>query len=192
MAKVILESIEEYYHFYPQIAAVITAKAGDKANAMAAAWHSAISFKPPIYGVAIAPKRYTCQLVLEGGQFAVNFLPFEAAELIASVGGSSGSEVDKFHRFNIEVEPPLKIAAPILKDAYASYECRLIGHHLYGDHQWLVGEVVAIHMRGEAFTHQHILDLARVKPALYLGAEYYTTADSGMVCFLDRQVYGKR
>jgi len=192
MAKIILESIEEYYHFYPQIAAVVTAKAGDKENAMAAAWHSALSHKPPIYGVSISPKRYTCQLVLEGGEFAVNFLPFEAAELIASVGGSSGGEVDKFHRFNIEVEPPLKIRAPILKDAYVSYECRLIEHHLFGDHEWMVGEVVAVHMREEAFTGQKILDLAKTKPALYLGAEYYATADGETVRFLDRQVYGKR
>ena len=99
MAKVISEGVGEFSHHYPKLAAIVTAQAKGKENAMAAAWHTSISFRPPLYGASISPKRFTYQLIADSKEFGINFLPFEAAELVASVGGSSGREVDKFQRF---------------------------------------------------------------------------------------------
>lgn len=192
MSRVSMESVGRFYHHYPKVAAVLTAGAGGKKNAMAVAWHSAISFKPPLYGVSVAPKRFTYQLILESGEFGINFLPFEAAELVASVGGISGGELDKFQQFSISEETPLKTGVPILKDAYAAYECKLADNKTYGDHIWLVGEIVAVHFKEEAFTEDGALDISILKPALYLGAELYTTVDRELIRLLDRETYGKR
>ena len=159
---------------------------------MAVAWHTSISFKPPLYGVSISPKRFTYQLIVNSKEFGVNFLPFEAAELIASVGGSGGQEIDKFQRFNIAKSKPVKTAVPILEAAYAAYECKLIDDRGYGDHRWLVGEIVAVHMMTETFTTEGILALDKVNPALYLGDEHYLTAAKDTIRRLDREVYGRR
>jgi len=185
-------SIGEFYQHYPKVAAILTVNAGGKKNAMAAAWHSAISFKPPLYGVAVAPKRYTYNLIVESGEFGINFVPFEAAELIASVGGSGGSELDKFRKFNISEEKPLKTKVPILRDAYAAYECKLVDNKTYGDHAWMVGEIVAVHFIDDLFTAKGTLDLSKLNPALYLGAELYITAKRESERFLDRETYGRR
>jgi len=192
MAKVISESIEKFYHHYPGVAVVVTAQARGRDNAMAAAWHVPLSFSPPLYGVAISPERFTYQLIVDSKQFGVNFLPFESAELIASVGGSHGQEIDKFQRFNIARDKSVKTAVPILKAAYAAYECRLVGDRGYGDHRLLVGEIEVVHWLKDAFTPEGILDLAKVSPALYLGNELYLTASRDSVRSLDREVYGKR
>lgn len=192
MPKMTTETIGEFYQHYPKVAAILTVNAGGKKNAMAAAWHSALSFKPPLYGVAIAPKRFTYQLILESKEFGINFVPFEAAELIASVGGSDGQEVNKFHKFRIAEEKPLKTSVPILKDAYAAYECKLVDNETYGDHVWIVGEIVAVHFANDIFTAKGTLDLGKLNPALYLGAELYATAGRGSVRLLDRETYGKR
>ncbi|GAJ12693.1 unnamed protein product, partial [marine sediment metagenome] len=90
MAKTISEDVGKFYQHYPRVAVVVTARARGRDNAMAAAWHMPISFRPPLYGVSISPKRFTYQLIVDSKEFGVNFLPFEAAELIASVGGSQG------------------------------------------------------------------------------------------------------
>ena len=185
------EDIGEFYQHYPKVAAVLTVNAGGKKNAMAAAWHSSISFKPPLYGVAVAPKRFTYQLILESKEFGINFVSFEAAELIASVGGSGGSEIDKFSKFSIEVEKPLKTDVPILRDAYAVYECKLVDNRTYGDHAWIVGEIVAVHFNDDVFTSRGTLDLNKLNPALYLGAELYTTTNGKSVRLLDRETYGR-
>lgn len=159
---------------------------------MAVAWHLVISVNPPLYGVAISPQRFTYQLIIDSKEFGVNFLPLEAAELIASVGGSKGSEIDKFQRFNIARDKSVKTAVPILTAAYVTYECQLVDDKGYGDHRLLVGEIVAVHGLKEAFTPEETLDLDEVRPALYLGRELYLTVAPNTVSHLDREVYGKR
>jgi flavin reductase (DIM6/NTAB) family NADH-FMN oxidoreductase RutF len=191
MAKRRVEGDGGFSHHYPRLATIVTSHARGRDNAMAVAWHAPLSFNPPLIGVAITPKRFSYKLILEAGEFGINFLPLEKAELIAAVGGSSGGEGDKFHKFRIKKEQPLKTSVPILEDAYASYECKLIEHRTYGDHEWFVGEVVATHFSEEAFTENGLLDLGRIAPALYLGAELYATTAKQSSGFLDRKLYGK-
>ena len=192
MAKVISEGIGTFSRHYPRAAIIVTAQAKGKENAMACAWHAPIALSPPLYGVSISPKRFTYQLIADSKEFGVNFLPFEAAELVASVGGSGGREIDKFRKFNIAKDRPAKTAVPILKDAYAAYECRLVDDRGYGDHRWLVGEIVAVHWLKESFSPEEILDLDNICPILYLGHELYLTTSKDTKRYLDREVYGKR
>jgi len=192
MTRINTEDVGEFYQHYPKVAAVLTVNARGNKNAMAAAWHSAISFKPPLYGVSVAPKRFTYQLILECKEFGINFVPFEAAELVASVGGSGGSGIDKFSKFSIAVEKPLKTNVPILKDAYAAYECKLVDNKTYGDHVWIVGEIVAVHFTDDVFMSRGTLDLDKLNPALYLGAELYMTTKGESLRLLDRETYGRR
>ena len=192
MAKVISEDVGAFAQHFPAVATIVTAQANGKENAMAVAWHTSISFRPPLYGISISPKRFTYQLIVDSKEFGVNFLPFEQAELVASTGGSSGHEIDKFHQFDIVRDKPVKTAVPILKTAYAAYECKLVDDKGYGDHRLLVGEIVAVHILKEAFTPEETLDLAKVSPVLYLGNERYLTVSRETIRHLDRKVYGKR
>lgn len=192
MTKVSMEGAGKFSHHYPKVATIVTVHAGGKDNAMAVAWHSSISANPPIYGVSIAPTRFTLELMLEAKEFGVNFMPIEKAELVASVGGISGREVDKFQRWGIEKDKPLKTSVPILSDAYACYECKLIDHKTYGDHAWVVGEILATHFEERQFTEGQALNLERVSPALFMGGELYTIPAKDAIRHLDRKVYGKR
>lgn len=191
MTKLVTEDTGAFYQHYPRVTVIVTAQANGRDNAMAAAWHTSISAEPPLYGVAISAKRFTYQLIAESKEFGINFLPFAKVELVASVGGSKGSEVDKFHRFNIARDKPVKTAVPILKAAYAAYECKLVDDRGYGDHRLLVGEIVAVHLLRGALTSEETLDLAKVSPILYLGHDLYLTTSKDMT-YLDRKVYGKR
>jgi len=173
MDKIIQNSVSHLNHFYPAVAAVVTVRSGERVNAMACAWHSALSFTPPLYGVLISSKRFSYQLILDAGAFGVNFLPYDKAEMIAGVGRNSGREVDKFAAFAIAIEPLPDALAPILKDAYAAYECLLAARHPCGDHDLFVGEIVRTYQAPDAFTEDGVLDVSRVRPALYLGADWY-------------------
>ena len=192
MAKVTVEGAGEFYQHYPRVATIVTTHARGRDNAMACAWHCSLSFTPPLYGVSIRQSRYTYELILEGKEFGVNFVPFELAELIASIGGSRGRDMDKFEHFGVAREKPSKTSVPILKDAYAAYECRLVDCRTYGDHDWLVGEILCTHFLKEVFTDKEVLDLDRVRPALYLGGEFYGVTAKEPIRHLDREVYGKR
>ena len=188
MSKIVTEDIGKYSHHYPKMAVIVTASARGRDDAMTAAWHSSISLKPPLYGVAITSKRFTYQLITESHEFGINFISLEKASLAAAIGGTSGKKMDKFESFDIKKERPLKTAVPILKDAYAAYECKLLDSKPYGDHLWIVGEIVAVHFLDEAFNATEVLDLDKIKPLLYIGSDHYVSTDKSSVKIMKRGI----
>ena len=188
MSRIVSENAGEFSQHYPKIAAIVTASAKGKDNAMTCAWHSSICIKPPLYGVSLAAERFTYKLITESKEFGINFIPWEKAAIAGFLGGTSGQETDKFEKFNIEKENPLKTGAPILKDAYAAYECQLVDNRPYGDHVWVVGKIVAVHFLEEAFTKEQVLDLDKIKPLLYLGSDFYVTLNENSTHFIKRGI----
>jgi flavin reductase (DIM6/NTAB) family NADH-FMN oxidoreductase RutF len=182
------KGVGRFFQHYPAVVAVVTARAGTRANGMPATWHSAVSLKPPLFGVAVYPKWFTHDLILEAGEFGVNFLPFQKVELIAALGGCTGRTTDKFDRFGIELVEGKKTSAPVLAEAYAAFECRLVERHTYGDHSWFVGEILCAHLLEGALTEKGTVNLQSIEPTLYLGADLYVTATPQTV----REVSRKR
>lgn len=191
MINVSFEGCGKFSYHYPALAIIVTSHSNGNDNAMAAAWHAPISMSPPLYGVSIALQRYTHQLIIDSGEFGINFIPLDSAEIIAAVGGSKGSSLDKFERFNIQKQKSLVTSVPIIKSAYAAYECRLFDRKTFGDHEWFVGEIVASHIDKKTFTENGILDTGEVQPALYLGGENYLTLARTPIHHLERKIFGK-
>ena len=192
MLKVVTEDPGAFYQHYPRVASVVTVNSEGRKNAMAVAWHCSVSFKPPLYGISISPKRYTYDLIMESKSFAINFLPYEKIDLIAAMGSTSGNAMDKFAEFNLREDQPLKIDAPILRDAYAAYECAVIESKIFGDHAWIIGEVLAVHVAQELLKGDGVLDLDLIKPALYLGGDKYCSTDWTTVRYIDREKFRTR
>ena len=188
MPKIVTEDIGKFSQHNPKVAVIVTASARGRDDAMTVAWHSSISLKPPLYGIAISPKRFTYQLITESQEFGINFIPSEKASFAASIGGTSGQQMDKFEVFHINKEKPLKTGTPILEEAYAAYECKLVDSRPYGDHIWIVGEIVTVHFLEEAFTPGGIIDLDKIKPLLYLGSDFYASTDKNSVNFIKRGI----
>jgi flavin reductase (DIM6/NTAB) family NADH-FMN oxidoreductase RutF len=188
MTRTTSEAVGKFGQHYPKVAIIVTASARGRDNAMTVAWHSSISVTPPLYGVAISPERFTYQLITERREFGINFIPSEKASLAAAIGSTSGQQIDKFERFNIRKEKTVKITAPILKDAYSAFECKLVDSKPYGDHIWIVGEIVAVHFLKGAFTRAKVLDLDKIEPLLYLGSDFYASTDKNSVRFIERGI----
>jgi len=51
---------------------------------------------------------------------------------------------------------------------------------------------VAVHHEEGSLTDKELLDLKRVRPALYLGAEHYVTAAPESLLFIDREPIRKK
>ena len=171
---------QRFFGYYPGTVAVITAAHGADRNVMSAGWHAALSAEPPLYGVALGRERYTHALVIASGGFAVHFLPFEQARLIAAVGSiSRHGGVDKFERFGLASRPGAVLPLPILQEAYLAYECRVSAVHVTGDHDWVVGEVVALHHRPEAYDERRMQDGRSVPGAVYYGRSRYESLGAG-------------
>ena len=119
---------------------VITTRAGDRLNGMTASWVSQVSLSPLLLMVSIAPARYTHELIKESGVFAVNVLTTEQVDVGKRFGFASGRRVDKFAGLEYLTAAT---GSPVLPQAYAFFDVKLVDTFPAGDHTLFVGEVVA-------------------------------------------------
>ncbi|MEO0255274.1 MAG: flavin reductase family protein [candidate division WOR-3 bacterium] len=168
-------TIKHLYHSYPVIPCIIIVKYNERINGMSVAWHSPLSFNPPLYGVLVSPKRFTYELLVKAKDFTLNFVDFENAKIYAIMGRISGRSRDKIKEFNIELNESSKISSPFLKKAYASYECIKTRQVITGDHILFIGEIVEVHEKEGTFDENGLPDLKNLKPAFYLGRDAYFT-----------------
>ena len=119
---------------------VVTTRLGEKINGMTAAWVSQVSLKPLLVIVAIAPPRYSHDLIKKSGILAVNVLTTEQVELGKRFGYKSGRKVDKCAGLEWLTAAT---GAPILPQAYAYLDLKLVSTYPAGDHTLFVGEVAA-------------------------------------------------
>jgi flavin reductase (DIM6/NTAB) family NADH-FMN oxidoreductase RutF len=173
--KKIITRIEKFQYFYPYSVAAVGARAQNQLNYMACAWHTALSFNPPLFGVLISKKRFTHQVISEAREFTVNFISADRVKLSAQMGRKSGHEMDKMKEYQVRLSPAKIIQSPIFEDAYVSFECKLTDIRTYGDHDLFVGEVLAIHEEEKSFDSEGVLDTDKVQPLLYLGSDFYIT-----------------
>lgn len=174
MKKVTTE-LDTFQCFYPYTVAIVGASTPDCTNFMACAWHTALSFDPPLFGILVAKKRFTHQVITRAGEFTVNFLAWKDIQLSAQLGRISGYNRDKIQEFNVKLSPSRVIRSPILETAYAAMECRLQEVRSFGDHELFVGNVLAIHQVEGSFDDQGVLAPDQIKPLLYLGGDFYVT-----------------
>ncbi len=173
--KKITTNLNNFQYFYPYTVNVVGAQSGDQINYMACAWHTALSFDPPLFGVLISKKRLTHQVISQAREFTVNFIGYDQVKLSAVMGRISGHDRDKIKEFQVELAPSKEIQSPILAKAYVCLENRLIDIHSYGDHDLFVGEVLAVHEDDSCFNIEGVLEVTRVQPLLYLGSDLYIT-----------------
>jgi len=118
---------------------IVTTRTKGKVNGMTAAWISQVSMNPVLLMVSIAPARYTHGMIKESGYFAINVLSDGQEGLAQSFGFKSGRKFDKFQNVPYFDAPN---GSPVLKDAMAFIECKLINDFSAGDHSLFIGHVV--------------------------------------------------
>ncbi len=175
--KKVSTQLKHFQFFYPYTVALVGAQSGSRVNFMACAWHTALSFDPPLFGILIAKKRLTHQVISDAREFTVNFLAAEQVKLSAQMGRISGHERDKVEEFDVKLSPSRVIASPIIANAYVSFECQLVDTRTYGDHDLFVGQVLAVHEEEGLFNKDGVLNPRQVSPLLYLGCDFYLTVD---------------
>ncbi|MBW1917678.1 MAG: flavin reductase [Deltaproteobacteria bacterium] len=118
---------------------VLTSRDGNKVNGMTAAWVAQVSFKPLLIMVSVAFTRYSHELIKKSGIFALNVLTTEQVDLGKRFGYKSGRRVDKFAGLSYDTAVT---GAPILPEAYAYLDLKLVHTYPAGDHDLFIGEVV--------------------------------------------------
>jgi flavin reductase (DIM6/NTAB) family NADH-FMN oxidoreductase RutF len=115
-------------------------------NIMTMGWHMIMEFQPSLIGCYIWDANYSFELVRKSKECVINIPTVDLATRVVGIGNCSGREGNKFEKFKLTPEPGDKVDAPLIKECYANFECRLADSSLINKYSLFIFEVVKAHV----------------------------------------------
>lgn len=109
-----------------------------RSNAFTAAWLSQVSFRPLLVALSVNPENFSYRLLKQSRIFSLSALKRGQLDLARHFGCQSGAHTDKLagQRWRRGT-----LGAPVLLEAAAYLECRVVGTVPAGDHELILGQV---------------------------------------------------
>jgi flavin reductase (DIM6/NTAB) family NADH-FMN oxidoreductase RutF len=159
---------------FPCPVVLVSAKAGERESIITLAWVGMVSSEPMTVEVGIRPSRFTFDLIMASGEFAVNVPGAALIKAVDACGTTSGRDVDKFEKYGLTRATASKIRAPLVAECPVALECRLKGAIDLGTHHIFLGEVLAISAGKEYVDGAGHFMLDKLDPMAYIGGNYRT------------------
>ena len=129
-------------HFLePGPVVLISSACKGESNIMTCGWHMMMEYT--LVGAYIWDANHSHELIRKSKECVINLPTAEIGATVVRIGNCSGRDVDKFAKFKLTKEQGSKVAAPLIAECYANFECRLIDTRLIRKYQLFVFEVVA-------------------------------------------------
>jgi flavin reductase (DIM6/NTAB) family NADH-FMN oxidoreductase RutF len=132
---------------------ILTARKGDSETGMLASWVQQCSFEPPLICLALGRQRPVSEWLTAGAVFALNILDQSQTDMIGHFGRGFSLDQPAFTNLEIDRSPS---GLPVLDEALAYLECRVMSRLPTGDHDLLIGQVVSGKLQGEGQPMVHV------------------------------------
>lgn len=117
-----------------------------KTNIMTMGWHTVLAFSPSLIGCMIWSGNHSHEMIRKTGECVINLPTTALTDIVVGIGNTSGNEIDKFARFGLTAEKAAKVAAPLIGECHANFECRIADSALVDKYDFFVFEVVKAHV----------------------------------------------
>lgn len=146
------EKIEEALALkYPeQVVLVVTRGTDGRTNVMAVGWTGIASGEPLMFMLGIDDGAYTYELIRATKTFVVAYPSETMGAAVLHAGTVHGHKRDKLTETGLATAPAMHVAAPLLADAVANFECELVDIVQPGDCPLVFGRVLAAHVNTDA------------------------------------------
>jgi len=115
-------------------------------NIMTLGWHVVLEFSPSLIGLMISSGNHSFELIRQSRECVVNLPTTALTDVAVGIGNTSGAEIDKFAHFGLTPEKADKVAAPMIAECHAAFECRLHDDALVDKYNFFIFEVVKAHV----------------------------------------------
>jgi len=169
--------INPFRPVYPSPAAlIVSADASGRPNVLTLAEVFNVSIREPvIVGIAVRQATYSHGLIVAGGQFTVNLPTVSLLEKVDTAGLISGRDVpDKLARIGLRPLPSSVVVPPILAECPVNLECRVLSVQTVGDHDLILGQVVAEHVDEDKLDPAGQPDPQRLEMLIYAFGQYWS------------------
>jgi flavin reductase (DIM6/NTAB) family NADH-FMN oxidoreductase RutF len=135
-----MSSIAELFRHLTAGVYVIGVSSGGRRDAFTASAVMQVSFSPLLIALGIGPTHQSYALLHDAGAFSISVLRADQQDLAKHFGTQSGRTIDKLASTRWQ---PGVGGVPLLCDALAHFECRVVNDIEAGDHRLILGRVVA-------------------------------------------------
>jgi len=125
---------------------LMTSAFGGARNIMTMGWHTVMEFTPSLIGCVIAAGNHSFELVRKSRECVINLPTTALTDEVVGIGNTSGAEVDKFAKFALTPQPARRVAAPLIRECHANFECKLADGALIDKYNFFIFEVVKAHV----------------------------------------------
>lgn len=164
-----------YKPLHPRPVYLVTSgRLGEKLNIMAASWVMPVSEEPLRIAVAVERETYTFELIEEYKEFAINVVEDKLLDKVWRAGTTSGKNRDKIREIGFELEEPLKIRTPGLREALAIIECKVWNHLDSGEARLYVADVLSIRVKSEYYNERYGWNIKKANILMHLTGRAFT------------------
>lgn len=141
---------EAWARKYPeQVVLAITQNEQGRVNLMAIGWICTASDEPPMFVMGIDENAYTLELIRQNKEFVIAYPSENMAKETLFVGTTHGHAIDKGTKCGLTFSEASQVNVPLLSDAVANFECRLVDIVRPGDCPLVIGEITAAHVNAD-------------------------------------------
>src|SRR5690349_13809153 len=118
---------------------IVTARRGEAETGLLASWVQQCSFEPLQISVAVRQGRPIVDWLTPDSSFVVNILEDDQPDLLVHFGKGFAPGDPAFIGLDVQRTAD---GTPVLTDALAYLDCRMVGRCTAGDHDLVIGRVV--------------------------------------------------
>ncbi len=117
-----------------------------KRNIMTMGWHTVMEFSPSLVGCIISSANHSFDMVRRSRECVINLPTTALTDKVVGIGITTGAEIDKFEHFGLTADEADIVKAPLIRECYANFECRLFDARLVDKYNFFIWEVVSAHV----------------------------------------------
>ncbi|ALK09566.1 flavin reductase family protein [Blastochloris viridis] len=125
---------------------LVSSASRGETNIMTMGWQTVMEFTPSLVGCIIAGSNHSFQLVRRSKECVINLPTADMVDTVVGIGNTSGRDVDKFRHFGLTAEMADQVKAPLIRECYANFECKLADACLIDKYNFFIWEVVKAHV----------------------------------------------
>jgi flavin reductase (DIM6/NTAB) family NADH-FMN oxidoreductase RutF len=125
---------------------LVTSAWKGKTNIMTMGWHLMMQFEPALFGCYIWDGNHSFEMIRKARECVINIPTVELVDKVVGIGNCTGQKLDKFEEFGLTSVAAEKVAAPLIKECYANFECQLADARMVSRYGLFVWEVVKAHV----------------------------------------------
>lgn len=121
---------------------MVTTSCKGTPNIMSMSWHMMIEFTPPLVGIVMSDQNYSFNSLKKTKECVINIPTADLIKEVVGVGNCSGSNVDKFKKFNLTPLSASHVKAPLIEECYANLECKVVDMKMATKYNIFILEIV--------------------------------------------------